>query len=440
MLKMKLKQLSIASLAFFGMLTNAQEIKFEEYTLPNGMNVILHQDNSAPVVTSGVMYHVGAKDEEVGRSGFAHFFEHLLFEGTANIKRGEWFKVVSSNGGTNNANTTNDRTYYYETFPSNNLQLGLWMEADRLRHPIINQIGVDTQREVVKEEKRLRMDNQPYGNLLTALQNNLFTKHPYRWTTIGTMEDLNNAKLSEFQDFFKKYYSPNNATLVVAGDFKTDQTKKWIEEYYGSIPRGPEITRVSIKEDPITQPKEVTWADPNIQIPAYLFSYRVPGSRDKESYALSMLSTYLSGGKSSVLYKKMVDQDKKALEIQAINLGLEDYGIFAVFAIPMGSTTKDALQKDIDAEITKLQTTLISDEDYQKLQNIEENQFVNANSSVQGIASSLATYKVLYGDANLINKEIDIYRSITKEDLRNAAKKYLNPNQRVIINYVPEKK
>ncbi|QIG90079.1 insulinase family protein [Chryseobacterium sp. POL2] len=437
---MKLKQLSIASLAFFGMLTNAQEIKFEEYTLPNGMNVILHQDNSAPVVTSGVMYHVGAKDEEVGRSGFAHFFEHLLFEGTANIKRGEWFKVVSSNGGTNNANTTNDRTYYYETFPSNNLQLGLWMEADRLRHPIINQIGVDTQREVVKEEKRLRMDNQPYGNLLTALQNNLFTKHPYRWTTIGTMEDLNNAKLSEFQDFFKKYYSPNNATLVVAGDFKTDQTKKWIEEYYGSIPRGPEITRVSIKEDPITQPKEVTWADPNIQIPAYLFSYRVPGSRDKESYALSMLSTYLSGGKSSVLYKKMVDQDKKALEIQAINLGLEDYGIFAVFAIPMGSTTKDALQKDIDAEITKLQTTLISDEDYQKLQNIEENQFVNANSSVQGIASSLATYKVLYGDANLINKEIDIYRSITKEDLRNAAKKYLNPNQRVIINYVPEKK
>ncbi|MGX9986676.1 M16 family metallopeptidase [Soonwooa purpurea] len=437
---MKLKQLSIASLAFFGMLTNAQEIKFEEYTLPNGMNVILHQDNSAPVVTSGVMYHVGAKDEEVGRSGFAHFFEHLLFEGTPNIKRGEWFKVVSSNGGTNNANTTNDRTYYYETFPSNNLQLGLWMEADRLRHPIINQIGVDTQREVVKEEKRLRMDNQPYGNLLTALQNNLFTKHPYRWTTIGTMEDLNNAKLSEFQDFFKKYYSPNNATLVVAGDFQTDQTKKWIEEYYGSIPRGPEITRVSIKEDPITQPKEVTWADPNIQIPAYLFSYRVPGSRDKESYALSMLSTYLSGGKSSVLYKKMVDQDKKALEVQAINLGLEDYGIFAVFAIPMGSTTKDALQKDIDAEITKLQTTLISDEDYQKLQNIEENQFVNANSSVQGIASSLATYKVLYGDANLINKEIDIYRSITKEDLRNAAKKYLNPNQRVIINYVPEKK
>ncbi|WP_312323352.1 pitrilysin family protein [Soonwooa sp.] len=437
---MKLKFLSTAALALTGMLMNAQEIKFEEYNLPNGMHVILHQDNSAPVVTTGVMYHVGAKDEEVGRSGFAHFFEHLLFEGTKNIKRGDWFKIVSSNGGTNNANTTNDRTYYYETFPSNNLQLGLWMEADRLRQPIINQIGVDTQREVVKEEKRLRMDNQPYGNLLTALQTNLFAKHPYRWTTIGTMEDLNSAKLEEFQDFFKKYYSPNNATLVVAGDFKKDETKKWIEEYYGSIPKGPEVKRTTIKEDPITQAKEVTWNDPNIQLPAYLFSYRVPGSRDKESYALSMLSTYLSNGKSSVLYKKLVDQEKKALEVQAINLGLEDYGIFAFFAIPMGSTSKDVLQKDIDAEIVKLQTNLISDEDYQKLQNIFENQFVNANSSIQGIASSLATYNVLYGDTNLINKQIDIYRSVTKEDLRNAAKKYLNPNQRVIINYLPEKK
>jgi len=437
---MKIKLLSTATLAFVGMLMNAQEIKFEEYTLPNGMNVILHQDNSAPVVTTGVMYHVGAKDEEVGRSGFAHFFEHLLFEGTKNINRGEWFKIVSSNGGANNANTTNDRTYYYETFPSNNLQLGLWMEADRLRQPIINQIGVDTQREVVKEEKRLNYDNRPYGNLLTSLQNNLFVKHPYRWTTIGTMDDLNSAKLNEFQDFFKKYYMPNNATLVVAGDFKVDQTKAWINEYYGSIPKGPEIKRVNIKEDPITQPKEVTWYDPNIQLPAYLFSYRVPGSRDKESYALSMLSTYLSNGKSSVLYKKLVDQEKKALEVQAINLGLEDYGIFAFFAIPMGTTSRDVLQKDIDAEITKLQTTLISDEDYQKLQNIVENQFVNANSSIQGIASSLATYKVLYGDANLINKEIDIYRAITKQDLQNAAKKYLNPNQRVIINYLPEKK
>ncbi|NAW51059.1 insulinase family protein [Elizabethkingia argentiflava] len=432
--------LSFTFYAFFSLILYAQNIKFEEYELANGIHVILHQDHTAPVVTTGVMYHVGSKNEEVGRSGFAHFFEHLLFEGSPNIKRGEWSKIVSSNGGTNNANTTSDRTYYYETFPSNNLQLGLWMESERLRHPIINQIGVDTQREVVKEEKRLNMDSRPYGNLLTALQENLFTKHPYRWTTIGSMEDINQAQLSEFKDFFKKYYTTSNTTLVVAGDFDKDQATDWIHTYFGSIPKSTTPQSKFAQEDPITDPKESTYKDPNIQLPAYLFAYRVPGYRDKESYALSMLSNYLSGGKSSVLYKKLVDRDKKALEVAAINLGLEDYGIFAFFAIPMGMSTKDILKQDIDLEIKKLQTDLISDEDYKKLQNMIENQFVNKNANIQGIASSLATYHVLYGDTHLINQEIDIYRSITKENLREAAKKYLKPNQRVIINYLPEKK
>jgi len=437
---MKRKLLSAVAVAFLAMGTTAQQIKFEEYDLPNGLHVILHQDNTAPVVTTGVMYHVGAKDELVGRTGFAHFFEHLLFEGTKNIKRGDWFKIVSSNGGTNNANTTNDRTYYYETFPSNNEQLGLWMESERMKSGTINQIGVDTQREVVKEEKRLRMDNQPYGNLFTAVQNNLFTNHPYHWSTIGSMEDLNAAKLSEFQDFYKKFYVPNNATLVVAGDIKPEQTKKWILEYYGDIPKGSVTPKNFPKDEPITKEKEVTVIDKNIQLPAYVFAYRTPANREKDAYILDMLSSYLSSGKSSVLYKKLVDEDKKALQVQAFNQGLEDAGIFAFFAIPMGATTKNTLQTDIDAEIKKLQTTLISEEDYQKLQNQYENQFVNSNSSIQGIAGSLATNHVLMGDTNLINKEIDIYRSVSRQDIMNAAKKYLNPNQRIVINYLPEKK
>ena len=437
---MKKTLLSFAAIAFLGTAMNAQQIKFEEYDLPNGLHVILHQDNSAPVITTGVMYHVGSKDEVKGRTGFAHFFEHLLFEGTPNIKRGEWMKIVASNGGQNNANTTSDRTYYYETFPSNNEQLGLWMEAERMRHAVINQIGVDTQREVVKEEKRMRMDNQPYGNLLTAILNNLYTNHPYHWPTIGSMEDLNAAKLDEFLDFYKKYYVPNNATLVVAGDLKPEQTKKWIAEYYGSIPKGEAFPKNFTKDAPITQEKEVTVTDANIQLPAYVFAYRTPSNKEKDAYALQMLSTYLSNGKSSVLYKKLVDQDKKALAVQAFNLGMEDGGVFAFFTIPMGATTKATLQSDIDSEIKKLQTELISQEDYQKLQNQFENQFVNSNSSIQGIASSLATYNVLMGNTNLINKEIDIYRSITREDLKKAAEKYLNSNQRVIINYIPEKK
>ena len=436
---MKKRFLSIAMAASSAMLFNAQQIKFEEYDLPNGLHVILHQDNSAPVVTTSVMYHVGAKDEAAGRTGFAHFFEHLLFEGTKNIKRGEWFKLVSSNGGSNNANTSPDRTYYYETFPSNNEQLGLWMEAERLRHPVINQIGVDTQREVVKEEKRLRMDNQPYGGLFNAILTTLFKKHPYKGTVIGSMEDLNSAKLEEFNAFFKKYYIPNNATLVVAGDIKPEQTKKWINEYFGSIPKGTPITRNFPKETPITQEFEETIYDANIQIPAYIFAYRTPAGNERDAYILSMLGSYLSKGKSSVLYKKLVDNEKKALAVEAFNLGLVDHSIFAFFAIPMGNTSKDVLKKDIDAEIKKLQTDLISEEDYQKLQNQVENDFVNANSSVEGIANTLADSYLLKGNTNLINEEINIYRSITREDLRNAAKKYLNSNQRAIINYLPKK-
>ena len=436
---MRKRFLSIAMAASFAMLFNAQQIKFEEYDLPNGLHVILHQDNSAPVVTTSVMYHVGAKDEAAGRTGFAHFFEHLLFEGTKNIKRGEWFKLVSSNGGSNNANTSPDRTYYYETFPSNNEQLGLWMEAERLRHPVINQIGVDTQREVVKEEKRLRMDNQPYGKLVDAILTTLFKKHPYKGTVIGSIEDLNSAKLEEFNAFFKKYYIPNNATLVVAGDIKPEQTKKWINEYFGSIPKGTPITRNFPKETPITQEFEETVYDANIQIPAYIFAYRTPAGNERDAYILSMLGSYLSKGKSSVLYKKLVDNEKKALAVEAFNLGLVDHSIFAFFAIPMGNTSKDVLKKDIDAEIKKLQTDLISEEDYQKLQNQMENNFVNANSSVEGIADTLADSYLLKGNTNLINEEINIYHSITREDLRNAAKKYLNSNQRAIINYLPKK-
>ena len=436
---MRKRFLSIAMAASSAMLFNAQQIKFEEYDLPNGLHVILHQDNSAPVVTTSVMYHVGAKDEAAGRTGFAHFFEHLLFEGTKNIKRGEWFKLVSSNGGSNNANTSPDRTYYYETFPSNNEQLGLWMEAERLRHPVINQIGVDTQREVVKEEKRLRMDNQPYGGLFNAILTTLFKKHPYKGTVIGSMEDLNSAKLEEFNAFFKKYYIPNNATLVVAGDIKPEQTKKWINEYFGSIPKGTPITRNFPKETPITQEFEETIYDANIQIPAYIFAYRTPAAKERDAYILSMLGSYLSKGKSSVLYKKLVDNEKKALAVEAFNLGLVDHSIFAFFAIPMGNTSKDVLKKDIDVEIKKLQTDLISEEDYQKLQNQVENDFVNANSSVEGIANTLADSYLLKGNTNLINEEINIYRSITREDLRNAARKYLNSNQRAIINYLPKK-
>ena len=418
----------------------AQKIAFEEYDLPNGLHVILHEDHTAPVVSVGVMYHVGAKDEDPQRTGFAHFFEHLLFEGTENIPRGKWFEIVSSHGGQNNANTTDDRTYYYEVFPSNNLQLGLWMEAERMRHAVINQVGVDTQNEVVKEEKRLRYDNRPYGHLIEAVKENVFTKHPYHHTTIGKMEHLDAAKLDEFINFYHKFYIPNNATLVVAGDIDKAKTKELIQQYYASIPKGADIVRNKIVEPPITQERKVKYYDKNIQKPAIIQAYITPSMKDKDAYALDMLSTYLSDGKSSVLYKKLVDEKKKALMVGAFNMSQEDYGTYLIFAIPMNEQVSlQDLTNEIDEEIQKVQTDLISEKDFQKLLNKVENQFVNSNTSMKGIANNLVRYNVLYGDTNLINNELNIYRSITREYLREVAKKYLNKNQRVLIEYLPKK-
>jgi predicted Zn-dependent peptidase len=430
---------TLASLLLVGHYTTAQQVEFEEYDLDNGMHVILHQDNSAPVVTTSVMYHVGAKDENPERTGFAHFFEHLLFEGTENIERGEWFTIVSSNGGSNNANTTDDRTYYYEVFPSNNVELGLWMESERLMHPIINQIGVDTQNEVVKEEKRLRVDNQPYGNILAEIKKMMFFKHPYKGTTIGEMAHLDAATLEEFQAFNKKFYVPNNAVLVVAGDIDKDEVKKMVKDYFGPIPRGKDITRTFTNEDPITETMYGKAYDNNIQIPAIIASYRTPSFKSRDSYVLNMISSYLSGGKSSVLYKKLVDQQKQALQVQAVNISQEDYGIYALFALPLGDVPLADLLAEMDEEIVKMQNELISERDYQKLQNQFENRFVSSNSSISGIANSLARYYMLYGDVNLINNEIDIYRSITREEIQAVTKKYLNPNQRSVLEYLPKK-
>ena len=437
---MKKSIFTFASAAFVAFSINAQKVEFEEYDLDNGMHVILHQDNSAPVVTTAVMYHVGAKDEQPDRTGMAHFFEHLLFEGTQNIGKGEWFKLVSSNGGRNNANTTDDRTYYYEIFPSNKLALGLWMESERLLHPIIGQDGVDTQNEVVKEEKRLRVDNQPYSRFLENVKKNIFKKHPYKGTTIGEMKHLDAATLEEFLAFNKKFYVPNNATLVVAGDINVDTTKRMIQDYFGPIPRGEAIERIVVQEDPITVPISAKAYDPNIQIPAIITAYRTPSMKTRDSRVLDMVSSYLSSGKSSILYKKLVDTKKMTLQVGAINLSQEDYGTYILYGLPQGETQLADIVKEIDEEIFKIQTDLISERDYQKLQNKFENNFVNSNASVEGIANSLARYNVLFGDTNLINTEIDIYRSITKEEIREVAKKYLNPNQRLTLEYLPEKK
>ena len=434
---MKKHLLTLSSILLAQFVANAQQVSYEEYDLDNGLHVILHQDKTVPVVVTAVQYHVGAKDENPKRTGFAHFFEHLLFEGTKNINRGDWFKIVATHGGNNNAYTTDDKTYYYEVFPSNNLQLGLWMESERMLHPVINQIGVDTQNEVVKEEKRLRVDNQPYGNILAAVKQEMFKKHPYRWATIGSMDHLDAATLQEFQDFNKKFYVPNNAVLVVAGDFEINQAKKWIQEYFSEIKKGEPVVRNTFIEEEITSQINATYQDPNIQLPMVVEAYRTPSMKTRDARVLDIISSYLSGGKSSVLYKKLVDKDKTALEVGAIALNQEDYGMYIIYGIPFNGKTSQEVVQEIDVEIAKLQNELISEKDFKKLQNIFENRYVSANDDIEGVADNLATYYALYGDITLINKEIEIYRSITREEIRDIAKKYLKTNQRIILDYIP---
>ena len=247
------------------------------------------------------------------------------------------------------------------------------------------------------------------------------------------------ATLKEFQDFNKKYYIPNNAVLVVAGDFEAATAKKMIAAYFESIPRGKEIVRTVIEENPITEEINTTFEDPNIQIPAVFTVYRTPAMTTRDARVLDMISTILSDGKSSRLYKKLVDDKKKAMQVAAFNYSLEEHGAYIVLALPVGKNTLDDLVNEMDEEIVKIQTTLISDKELQKLRNKFENQFVNSNASVEGIANSLAKYYMLYDDVNLINTEIEIYNSITKDEIREIAKKYLNPNQRLVLDYLPKK-
>jgi zinc protease len=417
----------------------AQQVKFTEYDLPNGLHVVLHQDKSAPVVAVSVMYHVGSKDEDTARTGFAHFFEHLLFEGSDNIKRGEFMKIVSSNGGQNNANTSQDRTFYYEVFPSNQLELGLWLESERMMHPVINEQGVETQNEVVKEEKRLRVDNQPYGRFVSTTFAKMFKDHPYRWAPIGSMEHLDAAKLDEFKAFFKKYYVPNNAVMVITGDIDIEKTKQLVKSYFEPIPKGEPIVRKKIDEKPLGREIMDTAYDPNIQIPAVFATYRIPGFKSEDAEALKMISAVLSGSGSSRLQTKLVDQKKTALQVAAFNYALEDHGLYITLALPNNNASLDQLLKDIDNEVADLQKNLISETEYKKLQNQFENSFVNSNTTMLGVAENLANGYTFYNNTNHINEQLSAIQAVTREKIREVAAKYLTKENRVVLYYLPQK-
>jgi zinc protease len=414
------------------------KIEFTEFDLDNGLHVILHQDNSTPIVAVSILYHVGSKNEDPERTGFAHFFEHLLFEGSENIARGQFDKLLTAAGAVNNANTSFDRTFYYEILPSNQLELGLYLESERLMHAKIDEVGVETQREVVKEEKRQRIDNQPYGTFLQEILAHAYTVHPYQWAPIGSMEHLNSAQLEEFMDFYRTFYVPQNATLSIAGDISIDETKKLVELYFADIPKGKnEIPRPTVVEPRQTAEVRDIIYD-NIQLPAVLQAYHMPAQGTEDYYAINMLTTLLSDGESSRFYKEIVDNQQKALQVAAIPLAAEDPGLFIALGIANMGVEPEDLEESMNVEVDKVKRELITEREFQKVRNQIENDFVLGNSSVVGIAESLADYHVYFGNADLINTEIDNYMKVTREDVMNVAKKYLNKENRVVLYYLPK--
>lgn len=415
-----------------------RRIDFTEYTLDNGLHVILHEDNTTPNVVVNIMYHVGAKNEFRDRTGFAHFFEHLMFQGTEHIGRGEFSEIVEESGGSLNAYTSFDVTNYFVLLPSNQLELGLWLESERLLHPVIDSLGIAIEKDVVTEEMKQVRDNRPYGRMLTETIKRAFTVHPYQSDILGKDEHIRNATKEEIEAFHAMFYVPENAVLVVSGDIDIEETRELVAKYFADIPSGGhEIFRPDVVEPERTEELRDTVYD-NIQLPMLIQAYHIPAQGTEDYYTLRMLGSLLSQGQSSRLNRRMVIEDQTALMVQANPLGLEDPGLHMIIAMPNMGVDPQVLDETIDEELERVRTELISEEELQKLRNQVESRMVNSNTTIARRAMNLANYHLLYGDANLINTEIDRYMAVTREDILEAAQNYLHPGNRVVLYYMPK--
>ena len=417
--------------------SSLKPLTFTEYDLPNGLHVILHENHAAPVVASYVLYHVGSKNERPDRTGFAHFFEHLMFEGSENIKRGTIDKLVSGAGGNLNASTGFDKTDYFLNLPSNQLKLALWIESERMMHNRIDETGVETQRKVVKEERSMRYDNQPYGSLFEKLVGFTLAGTPYAWTPIGSVQYIDQAKIEEFREFWKTYYVPNNATLAIAGDINVEETKKLVADYFSAIPKGAEPPRPSIALDQIelVGPQKLVVKEDKTPLNATLHVWHACNQRDPDSYPLDLLANILASGRSSRLYRRLVDKEQVAMSAEAFPELFELTGVVGVFATGNQGASLEKLDALISEEVEKVKAEGVTGEEFAKALNQKEAEIANENGAMLARVKNLAHAHVFDGGTDEVNKQLDHYLAVKREDLQRVAKKYLLTDKVYVLQY-----
>ncbi len=421
------------------------KLPVEKYELSNGLTVILHEDHSAPLVSYQTWFHVGSKDEEVHYTGLAHFFEHMMFKGTPKYSGTEYEKLLRENGASNNAFTTRDYTGYYINLPSSKIELAMDLESDRMQNLLITKENMDSERAVVKEERRFRIENKIIGLLFEKIYEIAYTVHPYRWPVVGFMEDLDRTDVAKAREFYKRYYSPNNAILVIAGDFKISQVKKLIEKYYGAM-RPQEIKRPIILKEPEQKVQRTAFIYKDIQNDYLSISYRIPPARSPEISNIEIMSRILGDGNSSRLYKKLVYDLQLATSVSAFVMANQDSSLFDIIVALKPTATKaeadlilEKVKQIVWSEVLKIRNQPVGDLEIAKTQNQIVKEFIDDLKTISGKAHALALNETLFGDYSRLLSDIDNYMRVRPEDIRNTAKRYFQIEQADVIVGRPEK-
>lgn len=414
------------------------KFKVEKFKLDNGLTVLIHEDHSVPILSFHQWFRVGSKDEKPGRTGLAHFFEHLMFKGTKKYDSDAFDKMINANGGVNNAFTSLDYTGYYENLPSDKLELAIDIESDRMRNLIFNQKAIDSEREVVKEERRWRVDNSIMGFLSQKVFSTVFKVHPYRWPIIGYMRDLNAATMEDMKAFYKIHYAPNNAVLVIAGAIDTDKARKLVYKYYGGIEAQP-LPKKDYKQEPAQKAARVLNLTREIQSPIFTVVYKAPKAGDRDAYTLDLASNILSNGNSSRLYQRLVYRSQLTNSISSYNYTPQHPGIFRITGTMKAGKDMEKALSAVYGEIFKLRKDLVSENELEKAKNQVMFGYVESLKTVSGKARAMAVNEILFNDYSHLFRELDMYQSVTREDIKDAAARYLMPFQRSTIRVKPKK-